>query len=322
MSSDARILVLGMGPTTQAALESLVPRFEVCGVMRPEPDSVAAWARDAGLEVFATRRPAEVAGLVERLRPDAVVVSSYDRILGPQLVSRCPFVNVHYAPLPRYRGRATVNWAIINGETETAMTVHCLEPELDAGGILAQVPAPIGPRDTVADLYERLNDLQRVALADAVERRLAGDRGTPQDESRATYCCSRVPADGEIDWTASTTTVDRLVRGLSGPFPPAFTYSGTARVNVLRAHPVDAAPRFEGGVPGRLVRVARDTGQIEVLTGDGVLSIDAVSTDQGEEVAPATLVRSVRDTLGLRHDALLTRIEELEAKLHGQPGGR
>ncbi|MFC4784701.1 methionyl-tRNA formyltransferase [Nocardioides sp. MAHUQ-72] len=321
MSSD-RILVLGMGPTTQAALESLAPRFELCGLVRGEPDDVTRWALDAGIEVFTANRPSEVAGLVDRLMPDLVVVSSYDRILEPRLVARCPFVNVHYAPLPRYRGRATVNWAIINGETETAMTVHCLEPELDAGGILAQVTAPIGPRDTVADLYERLNELQRAALADAVQRRLAGDLGEAQDESCATYCASRVPGDGEIDWRSTTAAVDRLVRGLSGPYPPAFTFAGRARVNILRAHPVEGARVFEGRVPGRVVEVKRTSGEVEVLTGDGVLSIDAVASEHGEEVVPATLIRSVRETLGLRYESLLTRIDELEAKLREDEGGR
>lgn len=315
MSSDARVLLIGLGTTTRSALEALLPHYDVCGLVRPTGDSVADLARQAKVAVFPECGPEELERVVCELRPDAVVVSSYDRILAPQVLTHCPFINVHYAPLPRYRGRATVNWAIINGEPETAMTIHCLEPELDAGGILAQVSVPIGPRATVAGLYEELNEHQRLALPAAVDRRLQGDRGLPQDESLSTYCCSRVPADGEIDWSDSVDSVDRLIRSLGGPFPPAFTYLGLSRINVLRAFPALDAHHFEGRVPGRVVRVDRRSGFVDVLTGDGVLRIEAVSSDGGEEVPPAVLVRSVRDTLGLSTTSLLARLEALENRI-------
>ncbi len=93
-------------------------------------------------------------------------------------------------------------------------------------------------------------------------------------------------------------------------------------MHVLRAHPVETGQRFEGAVPGRVIRVRRASGAVEVLTGDGVLSIDAVAGEQGAELEPATLIRSVRDTLGIRPGALLRRLEELEAKLHAEPGSR
>ena len=111
---------------------------------------------------------------------------------------------MHYAALPHYRGRANVNWAIINGEPETAMTVHVMAPGLDAGNILHQQSVPIGPDDTVGQLYARLNDVQRQVLGDTVARHLAGDDGVPQNATDATYGCTRVPEDGEIHWGGST----------------------------------------------------------------------------------------------------------------------
>ena len=213
-----------------------------------------------------------VVELIEELRPDAVVVSSYDRILPAAVVRAVPCVNVHYAPLPRYRGRATVNWAIINGEGATAITVHCLEPSLDAGGILA---AALGAAGTHVHhgigLRASSTTLQRLVLADAVERRLAGDRGRAQDESLASHSCSRVPSDGEITWSDTTASIDRLVRAMDGPFPPAFTFLGAVRIDVLRAVPVLDAPVYDGRIPGRVIRVDRAVGHVDVLTGDGVL---------------------------------------------------
>src|SRR5262249_88595 len=153
-----------------------------------------------------------------------VVISSYDRIVPPDLLRRCPFVNVHYAPLPQYRGRANVNWAIINGESHTGITIHLVDQGLDSGNILYQALITIPPADTVPALYDHLNRLQREQLGAAVGRFLAGDSGVAQDPESATYGCTRLPADGEIDWSQPTDRIDALIRALVKPFPGAFTF--------------------------------------------------------------------------------------------------
>jgi methionyl-tRNA formyltransferase len=305
-----RVLLVGLGSTTQSALEALTERFEVTSLVRPGDDEVVKAAQALGIGVCDRTTIAALTERVEQDQPDAVVVSSYDRILPADLVGSRPFVNVHYAPLPRYRGRATVNWAILNGEPSTAITVHCLEPGLDAGGILAQQSVEIGPRSTAGGLYEELNALQRRLLGDAVERRLRGDLGTPQDEAAATYSCARVPDDGEIRWSDSTAAVDRLVRALDGPFPPAFTFLRSRRVDVLRAHPAEDAHAYDGRVPGRVVRVDRAGGTVDVLTGDGVLRLVTLSVEPDRPVPAATVVTSVRQTLVSRTDARLAALEE------------
>ena len=124
-----RVLLIGFGPTTASALTALQSRFDVVGLVRDVDDDVAGLARSRGVPVTLDDDRTVVAGLVDPLAPDCVVVSSYDRILPRDLLARCPFVNVHYAPLPRYRGRANVNWAIINGEETSAATVHSMVPQ-------------------------------------------------------------------------------------------------------------------------------------------------------------------------------------------------
>jgi len=187
MSAEPRVLLVGLGPTTADALAGLAAGTELVALIRAGDDEVTAAAGRLGVPV---RGDATVAGLrqaVQELGPDCVVVSSFDRILPADLVETCPFVNVHYAPLPRLRGRATVNWAIINGETEATISVHRLAPGLDAGGILHAEQVPIGPRDTVSDVYAALNRVQRRVLPAVVRAVLAGDEGRPQDEAAATY---------------------------------------------------------------------------------------------------------------------------------------
>ncbi|GAA4949202.1 hypothetical protein GCM10023205_06930 [Yinghuangia aomiensis] len=301
MNAEARIVLVGIGPTTADALESLRARFTVAALVRPGEDDTTRLAAKLGIPVEPGTRIADIEALVDRLAPDAVVVSSYDRILPDRLLARCPFVNVHYAPLPRGRGRANVNWAIVNGDPETAITVHSMAPGLDAGGILYQEPVPIGPRDTVTDLYDRLNARQRAVLADAVARRLSGDEGDPQDHDAATYGCTRLPEDGEIDWAAPTAATDRLIRALTPPYPGAFTHLGLDTVVVHRAEPAPDAAHYTGRVPGRVVAVNRTgEGWVDVLTGDGILRIHEIAVDGAEPVPAATVIRSVKTTLGLR----------------------
>jgi methionyl-tRNA formyltransferase len=249
--------------------------------------------------VFADTGLAGVEYAIDETSPDCVVVSSYDRILPARVLARSRFVNVHYAPLPQYRGRANVNWAIINGERETAITVHVMAPGLDAGNVLHQQRVPIGPDDTVGDLYERLNEVQRQVLGDVVARHLDGYEGAPQDESGATYGCTRVPDDGQIDWAAPTEQIYALVRALAPPYPGAHSYLEGRRLGVVRAAPLQEAPHYIGRIPGRVVGRSLRTGHVDVLTADGVLRLHELA--EGGVVGPAAgFVESTRQTLGLR----------------------
>lgn len=316
----SRLLLLGIGPTTLSALESLVPHFALLGVVRdrkvvagaPEHDPVIARAHDLGVPCFADTTLAAVAGLVRDLRPDCVVISSYNRIIGPELLKHCPFVNVHYAPLPAYRGRANVNWAIINGESEAAISIHTVAAGLDAGNILFQQRRPIGPDDTIGDLYAALNELQRQYLGATIARFLSGYQGEPQDESQATYGCTRIPQDGEIDWGQPTAQIYALIRGLAAPYPGAFSFLHMRRLRIWRATPVTDAPRYVGRIAGRVVGRSRAAGSVDVLTGDGILRLYEVQFDSGDPLPAAQAITSTRETLGLRTSDLLERIAQIE----------
>ena len=275
---------------------------------------MTAHARDKDVTVEIATSPAAISDLVAALEPDCVVVSSYSRILSGPVLDVCPFINVHYSPLPGYRGRANVNWAIINHEPHAAVTVHAIVPGLDAGGVLAQRLAPIGPRDTIRTLYERLNVIQGEILPRAVGRRLEGDLGDPQDESHATYCCTRVSDDGEVDWSASTRDIDGLIRALGHPYPEAFTYLGLDRVWIVEAEPSPDERVFVGRVPGRVAGWSTADGWSDVLTGDGLLRVTRVRVD-GVEHPAAEVLRSSYLTLGLRNVDLLAKLESLHERI-------
>jgi methionyl-tRNA formyltransferase len=227
------------------------------------------------------------------------------------LVESCPFINVHYAPLPRLRGRATVNWAIINGHDAAWISIHWLVAGLDAGGLLYQGTVPISATSTVATTYDALNELQRQHIAAAVRAAINGDPGRSQDETAATYACTRIESDGEIDWHQPTQQIDRLVRALVDPYPGAFTWLGLERLHIDQAMPVADPPTYEGRIPGRVVAVRAAGGTVDVLTGDGVLRLQQVRLGDGAPVRAADVVRSVRATLGLRTSDLVPLLTEL-----------
>jgi methionyl-tRNA formyltransferase len=314
-----RLFLIGLGVTALSALEALAERFEVVGVVReaaPRPDGrdeLVELASKLGLPVSYDASMSSVRTLIETLRPDCVVISSYNRILPPDLLGLSRFINVHYAPLPKYRGRANVNWAIINGEKVAGISIHRVSPGLDSGNILFQETIPISDTDTVATLYERLNAIQRSALGDTVERFLAGFEGEPQDESQATYCCARLPEDGDINWSDGTLAIDRLVRALAAPYPGAFTWFEGRRLTIWAAKPVSDGPQFVGRVPGRIVAVSKSEGTVDVLTGDGALRLIEVQRDGDAPAPAASVIKSVKATLGLRLADLLKRIEQLDA---------
>jgi methionyl-tRNA formyltransferase len=312
-------LLLGDGPTALSALRSLVQTFRVSRVLRStafESDPVRLFAEETGVPVSASLALDGLSTAIGELTPDVVVISSCRFIIPPSLLRLSRFVNVHYSLLPTYRGRANVNWAIINGETATGITIHSVTPDLDGGSILFQEAIPIGPNDTASSLYERLNSIQERELGAAVTRAIAGDAGIVQKAEEATYGCSRIPSDGEIDWKQTSVQIDRLVRALAPPFPGAFTYLDCKRLTICRVAPLSSPPTFVGRIPGRIVGRSSSEGWVDVLTGDGVMRVFVVADCETNAPVPAaTMVRSTRTTLGISPSDLLQRISELEERL-------
>ena len=313
----AGIVLIGQGPTAETAIESLAEKFSISVVFRrsaSSEDAVVAYAERHSIPVVQDITLANVRAVLGELKPGCVVISSYDRVIPSDLVKQCPFINVHYSPLPRYRGRANVNWAIINGEPEAAITIHRVDDTLDSGNILFQQSVGIGPDSTITDLYQELNAIQRQVLGSTVASFLAGESGRAQ-EGVATYCCTRTPDDGEIRWEASTRTIYALIRSLAAPYPGAYSFYNLDRIVIVDAKPVSCPPNYVGRIPGRICAIDRVNGTVDVLTGDGVLRLCAVRTVDGVCSPAANVIRSLKDSLGLMPRDLLKRIAQLQESL-------
>ncbi|RAM50360.1 methionyl-tRNA formyltransferase [Mastigocladus laminosus UU774] len=315
------VFLIGLGPTTFTALESLIPSCKVQGIVRnidpksETDDPVVNLGQQFNIPIFIDTSLSDIKSLILKLQPDCVVVSSYNKILPPELIKLSTFINVHYSPLPQYRGRANVNWAIINDEPCAAITIHKISPELDEGNILFQQTIPIHLDNTVADIYNSLNEIQRQYLGETVVKALHGYEGVPQNNSEATYCCTRLPEDGEINWSKSTRQIDCFIRALVSPFPGAYTYFQGKKLLIWQARPVDNPPTYVGRIPGRIIGKSKSEGYVDVLTGDGVLRILEVQWEGEERTSAANVIKSVKSTLGLSKSELLNRIQILEQEI-------
>jgi methionyl-tRNA formyltransferase len=315
----ANVVLIGLGITTHSALQSLLSTCNVQAVVRiletSNPyDPVIALAQHTGIPIVSDISQTAIKSLILKFQPDCVVVSSYNQILPPELIQLSSFINVHYSPLPKYRGRANVNWAMINNESCVAITIHRITSELDEGNILFQQLIPIHSSDTIADIYSQLNEIQYQNLGRAVLNELNGVEGVPQNNEEATYCCTRLPEDGEIDWSASTRSIDCFVRALVAPFPGAYTYFQGKKLWIWKAKSAHYPP-YVGRIPGRVVGRSKTEGYIDVLTGDGVLRIYEVQVEKQKTATAASVIKSVKSTLGLRKSDLLNRIQQLEQEI-------
>jgi methionyl-tRNA formyltransferase len=209
-------------------------------------DSVATSAADYAI---ATLRPEDpnVPTLVAKLaalKPDFVFSFYYRRMLRAPLLAAAArgALNMHGSLLPRYRGRAPVNWAVLNGERETGASLHYMTEKPDAGDIVAQTSVPILPDDTAREVFDKVTLAAEITLDSALPALIAGTAPrTSQDPTQASYFGGRKPEDGRIDWNRDAAAVHNLVRAVAPPYPGAFTTIGGIPARVLRTRVADAA---------------------------------------------------------------------------------
>ena len=298
-------------PTLEALLAS---RHVVVGVvtqpdrpkgrgqrLQPTPVKATALAQNVPVLQPERLRAPEVPATLGAWAPDLGVVAAYGRLIPDDLLAmpRLGMINVHASLLPKYRGAAPIQRAVIDGETETGVTIMRVIKALDAGDMLDKVHCPIGPDETSDVLERRLSTLGASLLMDVVERLARGPvPEEPQDHSRATYAARLTKVEGLIDWTLPAHDIHNRVRGLY-PWPHAYTYIGHERLIILTTRlpqrdaslETQASPeRADRAAPGTVVDASAEG--IRVATGaGGELTILQVQPEGRRAM-------SVRDFLG------------------------
>lgn len=205
----------------------------------------------------------------------------------------------HHSLLPKYRGFAPVQWAMINGETETGVTLFKInDREIDSGKVLFQKKVNIDQTDFAADLDNKLIDAT-IDIYGELFRNFENDKleFTEQDESLATYTCKRIPEDGHINWNQTSLQVYNFIRALSYPFPGAFCYYKDRLFVIRQAKPGESDKKvFAGCVPGRVLKISAEG--VEVLCKKGTILITKwEEKDSGNVTNPSEYIKSIGVTL-------------------------
>jgi Methionyl-tRNA formyltransferase len=260
---------------------------------------VARLAAEQGIPVYAPE-DANHPLWVDRIRtmqPD-FIFSFYYRALLSDTILNCARVgafNLHGSLLPKYRGRAPLNWVLVNGETETGVTLHRMVKRADAGDIVAQQRVAIDPQDNALTLHRKLVACAGQLLEGALPPMKRGEiAATPQNDAEATVVGRRTPEDGRINWELPAAKVNNLVRAVTDPWPGAFAYAGTVKFVVWKGRVHQDAPSAK---PGTVLSVE----PFLIACGEGALEVVTGQSDNGVYMNGSQLAQS----LGMVPGALL-----------------
>lgn len=298
-----RIVFMGTPDFAVPSLKVLVEAgHEICGVftqpdkpknrgMKLQQPPVKEYAVSAGLTVFqpVKMRDGEALEILRTLNPDLIAVAAYGKILPVDILElpRLGCINVHSSLLPKYRGAAPINWAILNGEDETGVTIMYMAEGMDTGDILAQAQTPIDLDENAAQLFDRLADMGAELLVDTVAALEAGKvHPIPQNEAQATRAPMLSKELSPLNWVRTARQLHDQVRGLY-PWPAATAILDGIRCKVLRT---EITGETTGSAPGIVVQA--DKKGLRVACGDGrILDILELQPDGKKPMAaPAFLL--------------------------------
>ncbi|MEQ9744437.1 bifunctional UDP-4-amino-4-deoxy-L-arabinose formyltransferase/UDP-glucuronic acid oxidase ArnA [Pectobacterium actinidiae] len=275
--------------------------------------SVAKVAAEMDVPVFAPEdinHPLWV-NRVRELAPDVIFSFYYRTLLSDDILQLPAFgaFNLHGSLLPRYRGRAPVNWVLVNGETQTGVTLHKMVSRADAGDIVAQSVVAIDEGDTALTLHGKCRTAAAALLAQQLPLICSREITlTPQDESRASYFGRRTAADGLIDWHKSAREINNLIRAVTEPYPGAFTFLGERKVTIWRARVVKDK---SGGEPGAII----STLPLVVSCGEDALEIVSGQSEAGLYMSGSRLAAEMGMMPQARLGNLASRVQRRRTRV-------
>jgi methionyl-tRNA formyltransferase len=274
---------------------------------KPNPTPAARWAETNSIPFIETGN-ANTPEMIEKItdyKPDLIVVIAFGQKVGDDLINLPPksAVNVHASLLPKYRGAAPINWAIINGETETGISIITLAQKMDAGCILGQSKTDIAPDETAGRLHDKLAQIAAPLLLETIDQIADGSAVyTEQDHSKATLAPKLKKADGFIDFNESAASLEKKIRGL-WPWPGASANylskktGKSTRVTIVAAQVVETsiAPGLSAGTLDENLNVicGKDALKIAQIKPAGSPLMDFKDFSNGRQTRPADLFTKI-----------------------------
>ncbi len=265
-------------------------------VMTPTPTK--ALALEAGIPVYtpSTLRDGEFMKLLREISPELIVVVAYGKILPKEVIDFPKYgcINLHVSLLPKYRGAAPMQRAIMEGESETGVTVMYMDEGLDTGDILAVEKFPIGDADDFEAIHDKSAEVGAKLLSETIKKIESGEaKRIKQDDSLATYAKKVEREDCKLDFTLSAKKLDFIIRGVT-PIPGAFAYLNGKMLKINKATPVKGA-----GECGEVIATSdKGCGSITVACGEGALEVTAVIPEGKGKMTAGDFVRGRKIAVG------------------------
>lgn len=238
------------------------------------PTDVKVKAQKLGVDVYQpeTLKKDAFLPVLRELDPDMIIVAAYGRILPDYIIDYPEYgcINVHASLLPKYRGAAPIQHAIINGDSETGVSIMKMDKGLDTGDVVSIAKTPIGEYETAGELFQRLAELGGELLIKTIKDIEDGTAVyTPQDDSKSSYASKITKEMSEIDWSKSAFEISKLICGMN-PFPGAYTFYKNDTVKIYEAEITDG-----DATPGEILGIEKKKG-LKVACGSGALYIKTV----------------------------------------------
>ena len=285
-----RIVFMGTPDFSVPALEALAEGGHqvIAAVTQPDKPKgrgkavlmtpVKEKALELGIPVYqpAKVREPEFVELLREMAPDAIVVVAFGQIL-PKAILEIPkygCINIHASLLPKYRGAAPIQWAVIDGEKETGVTTMFMNEGLDTGDMLEKAAVPLDEKETGGSLHDKLSALGGNLILSTLKGLEAGTlKGTPQTDEGTCYAKMLKKSLGDIDWTMDAAAIERLIRGLN-PWPSAYT---SLHGKTLKIWDADVLDREYGEAPGTVAEASKNA--LIIQTGKGSLSVRSLQLE-------------------------------------------
>lgn len=262
------------------------------------PTAVKALALENSLPVYTpdSLKGEDFMALLEELQPELIAVVAYGKILPKSVLDFPKYgcINVHVSLLPKYRGAAPMQRAIIDGEKETGVTIMHMAEGVDTGDIITSQKFPIGPEDDFEAIHDRSAEVGAKLLVKTISDIANGTATrTPQDDSLASHAAKIEKEDCKIDFTRSAVVLDCAIRGVT-PIPGAFAYHKGKMLKIYKASPVKGS-----GEPGKVIAIdAKGTGSFTVACGEGALLVQGVIPEGKGRMSAGDFVRGRKIELG------------------------
>lgn len=300
-----RVVYMGTPDFAVGALKALIASKHEVAAVFTQPDKpkgrgkamqfppVKEAAAEAGIPVYQPRRVREEETIrqIRELAPEVLVVVAFGQIIPPEILEIAPYgcINVHGSLLPKYRGAAPIQWAVIDGEKESGVTTMQMDAGLDTGDILLQKIVPLEEKETGGSLFDKLACAGAELLLETLDALEAGAVvPQKQGESPTPYAKMLTKDMGEIDWSKSAAEIERLIRGLN-PWPSAYTKLDGKTLKLWRAEALDDEKPEDGQKAGTVQKAEKEA--LWIQTGEGVLAVKELQLEGKKRMETGAFLR-------------------------------